>query len=254
MNSNRMRKENIAVTQKILFISYRQELYEKFYFCLTGQHDILYHRIREMNKGKFPADKNVVLCIIEMFRFTERSAELVHDMRKKYSVPVLFISGAQTERIRKEESVCAIGNGVDRYLTSIHSVEEMIAEIKALIRLQTRIQEQPEICEYHELELVPDRRQVFLKEKEIFLTRIEFDIVYYLAAQNGRAVTYKELYEAVWHSEYLFDDASIMAHIHRIRLKLERDNRKPFYIQNVYGVGYRFGCCCTERTVLKKAI
>ncbi len=92
-----------------------------------------------------------------------------------------------------------------------------------------------------------DRRQVFLKGKEIPLTRMEFDIVQYLAMQNGRAVTYKELYEAVWHSEYLFDDESIMAHIHRIRLKLETDKKHPFYIQNVYGVGYRLGCCCTKK-------
>ena len=74
MNSNEMRNENIAVTQKILFLSYRQDLYEKFCFCLAGQHDILYHRIRENDKEQFPVDYNVVLYIIEMFRFTERSA------------------------------------------------------------------------------------------------------------------------------------------------------------------------------------
>lgn len=130
----------------------------------------------------------------------------------------------------------------------------MAAEVEALIRLQTRIRKTPEMWEYQELKLLPDRRQVFLGNQEILLTQIEFDIVSYLAVQNGRAVTYKELYEAVWHSEYLFDDASIMAHIHRIRLKLEKDSKNPFYIQNVYGVGYRFGCSCTGRERLKKAI
>lgn len=48
------------------------------------------------------------------------------------------------------------------------------------------------------------------------MTCMEFDIMQYLAMQNGRTVTYKELYETVWHSEFLFDDESIMAHIHRI--------------------------------------
>ena len=46
MNSNRMSEENITVTQKILFLSYRQELYEETCISLAGQYDILYHRIQ----------------------------------------------------------------------------------------------------------------------------------------------------------------------------------------------------------------
>lgn len=254
MNSNEMRNENIAVTQKILFLSYRQELYEKFCFCLAGQHDILYHRIRENDKEQFLVDYNVVLYIIEMLRFTERSAELIRGVRKKQYAPILFISGAQMEKTRKEEVARAVKGGADRYLSSVQSVEEMAAEIKALIRMQTRMKRELEVWEYQDLKLVPGRRQVFLREREVFLTRIEFDVVYYLAAQNGRAVTYKELYEAVWHNEYLFDDGSIMTHIHRIRYKIEKNCKNPFFIQNVYGVGYRFGCSCTQRTLLKKVI
>ena len=247
MNSNRMSEENINVTQKIIFLSYRRELYESFCSCLKGQHDILYHRISENVDRAVLWEGNVVLCIIEMLRFTEKSVELLHEMRSKSSVPILFISGARTGKTRKEETVRAIRSGADEYLVSTQSAEEIAAEAKALIRLHLRIRKRPEIWNYQELRILPDRRQVFLKEKEILLTRIEFDIVQYLAMQNGRAVTYRELYEAVWHSEYLFDDDSIMAHIHRIRKKLETDKKHPFYIQNVYGVGYRFGCSCTQK-------
>ncbi len=254
MNSNEMRKENIAVTQKILFLSYRLELYEEFCFCLAGQHDILHHRIRENEKGRLTIDKNAVLCIIEMLRFTEKSSRMIQDVRGKYSGPILFLSGAQGEKTKKEEALCAIASGADRYLAGIQSIEEVIAEVKALIRLQERILKRQEVWEYQELKLIPDRRQVFVNEKEILLTRKEFDIVFYLAAQGGRAVSYKELYEAVWHERYLFDDASIMAHIHRIRLKLEKGQEKPFYIQNVYGIGYRFGCSYEREPLLKKVI
>ena len=247
MNSNRMSEENINATQKIIFLSYRRELYESFCSCLKGQHDILYHRISENVDRTVLWEENVVLCIIEMLRFTEKSVELLHEMRSKSSVPILFISGARTGKTRKEETVRAIRSGADEYLVSTQSAEEIAEEAKALICLHLRIGKRPEIWNYQELQILPDRRQVFLKEKEILLTRMEFDIVQYLAMQNGRAVTYKELYEAVWHSEYLFDDDSIMAHIHRIRQKLETDKKRPFYIQNVYGVGYRFGCSCTQK-------
>ena len=192
-------------------------------------------------------DENVVLCMIEMLRFTEQSAGLLHEIRGRLSIPILWISGTRTERTRKEETIRAIQGGADGYLTDSQTAEEIAAEAKALIRLQQRIRERPEVWTYGELQIIPDRRQVFRQGQEILLTHIEFDLVQYLAMQNGRVVTYKELYEAVWHSEYLFDDESIMAHIHRIRRKLEADRKHPFYIQNVYGVGYRFGCCCTRK-------
>ncbi len=249
MNTNEISGKNTAVTQKIVFLSYWQELYEKFRLHLAGQYDIFYHRIKESAGGTAFLNETAVLYIIEMLHFTEKSAELLHEIRSKCSAPILFLSGARTEKIRTVEVVCAIKGGADGYLTNSRPPEEIAAEAKALIRLQTRIQRRPERWIYQEFQIVPGRRQVFLKGKEISLTRTEFDIVLYLAMQNGRAVTYKELYEAVWHSEYLFDDESIMAHIHRIRMKLESDRKHPFYIQNVYGVGYRFGCCCTQKEI-----
>ena len=183
MNSNGMSEENITVTQKILFLSYRRELYEEICYSLV--------------------DENVVLCMIEMLRFTEKSAKLLREIRSKLSIPILLISGARTEKTRKEETVHAIRSGADGYLVSAQSAEEIAAEATALIRLQQRIKKQPEVWTYGELQIIPDRRQVFRQGQEILLTHIEFDLVYYLAVQNGRVVTYKELYEAVWHSEYL---------------------------------------------------
>ncbi len=243
MNTNKKKKEDIA--REILFLSYRQETYQELCSLLAVEYKISYCRISEKDNHPIQMGRETVLCMIEMLRFTEKSAELIHEIRNMSDMPILFLSGARTEKTRKEEALRAIKSGADGYLASIQSAEEIAAVVKALIRLQTRIQTRPEIWTYQELKIVPDTRQVFLKEKEVLLTRIEFDIVQYLAMQNGRAVTYKELYEAVWHSEFLFDDESIMAHIHRIRLKLEIDRKHPFYIQNVYGVGYRFGCSYT---------
>ena len=112
---------------------------------------------------------------------------------------------------------------------------------KALIRIQYLFKGAASVWEYRKLQIIPKCRRIFNEGEEILLTKIEFDIICFLAQQNGRVVTYKELYEAVWNREYLQDDANIMAHIHRIRQKVERDIKNPKYIQNVYGVGYRFG-------------
>ena len=156
MNSNRMSEENITVTQKILFLSYRQELYEETCISLAGQYDILYHRIRENVNSTAAMDGKVVLCMIEMLRFTEKSAKLLHEIRSKLSVPILLISGARTEKTRKEEMVHAIRSGADGYLISTQSADEIAAEAIALIRLQQRIKERPEIWTYQDTQIMPD--------------------------------------------------------------------------------------------------
>lgn len=151
------------------------------------------------------------------------------------------MSGTTHTILQRKEIKYAIENGADEYMGSPIFEEEVIARIQALIRIQCRFKGTTSAWEYRKLQIIPRRRQIFNDGEEILLTKIEFDILCFLAQQNGRVVTYKELYEAVWNGEYLQDDANIMAHIHRIRQKIERDIKNPKYIQNVYGVGYRFG-------------
>lgn len=176
-----------------------------------------------------------------MIRFSENSRKLIGAIRRKTNMPILFISKTNLDVKRKEENRFAIESGADEYWGCSMDIEEKMLRLKALIRLQNRIRETSTIWYFQKLQIVLGSRQVFCGEIEIILTKIEFDIICFLAQQNGRVVTYKELYEAVWNREYLRDDANIMAHIHRIRQKIEKDIKKPEYIQNVYGVGYRFG-------------
>ena len=62
----------------------------------------------------------------------------------------------------------------------------------------------------------------------------------YLAHNQGRIVTKKQIYEAVWQEAYIYDDSNIMAIISRLRKKLEPDSGNLKYIQTVKGIGYRF--------------
>lgn len=84
------------------------------------------------------------------------------------------------------------------------------------------------------------KRKLYINENRVNLTRKEFDIFYYLFQKKGDVVSHKELYERVWKQEYIHDDMNIMAHIHRLRGKIEKDPKNPRYICNQYGVGYYF--------------
>ena len=85
-----------------------------------------------------------------------------------------------------------------------------------------------------------DDRVAILYGRKMTFTKKEFFILYYLADNYGKTISYRKLYEAVWKEEYLGDFNSIMAHIHRIRTKLRRKVPEIDFIHNVHGVGYKF--------------
>lgn len=76
-------------------------------------------------------------------------------------------------------------------------------------------------------------------KKEISVTNIEFQMLYFLALYKGMAMSKEQIYEYVWNGEYVFDDSNITSHIRRLRMKIENDPAKPAYIQTVRGIGYR---------------
>lgn len=91
-----------------------------------------------------------------------------------------------------------------------------------------------------DLTIYINARKVTIKDKEIFLTPKEFDILYFLIKNKGDVFTKEQIYRAVWESDYLLDDSNIMAFIRKLRKKIEPDPDNPIYIITIWGVGYKF--------------
>jgi len=51
-------------------------------------------------------------------------------------------------------------------------------------------------------------------------------------------VSSEELFEAIWGEKYLNNNNTVMAHIGRLREKLNELVKKPKFIVNIWGVGY----------------
>lgn len=236
------------MSPKILVFSHKKILCQLLSEYLDKQYEIIYCDEFLKNYDFMLSEQNVYMYMIEEFNFTKEIGELVQKIKGIKNAPILFLTRTKPEHQRIEEKVQAIEYGVDEYLMQPQSVEEILASVKALVRWHLRSNDNMGVWEFQGFRLYPKSRKIFINEKEILFTRIEFDIVQYLAAQNGRVVTYKELYEQVWKHKYILDDRNIMVHIHRMRKKLEPDPQNPVYIHNVYGVGYRFGHTSDKNT------
>ncbi len=90
------------------------------------------------------------------------------------------------------------------------------------------------------IEIDVSNRLVYRDGKEIKTTFREFEILYLLASNPGRVFSKEQIYDIVWQEPYSGDYNIVMSHIHHIREKIEDNPGKPFYIQTVWGIGYRF--------------
>lgn len=163
-------------------------------------------------------------------------------------VPVLILTAKGTELDR----VLGLEMGADDYLTKPFSVAELEARIKALFRRvdamssgdiaasATDFDRATDGIEKSGLSIDPGRRRVRVQGKEVDLTAREFDLLYHFASHPGRVFSRQQLLDAVWGYNHAGYEHTVNTHINRLRGKIEDEPSEPFYIETVWGVGYRF--------------
>ena len=89
--------------------------------------------------------------------------------------------------------------------------------------------------QYGRLQINLLSRTVSIDDLEIILTRMEFDVLYFLASNPNIAFTREQIYEAVSKDDYSGGSYIIRDIIYRLRTKLGIDN-----IRTLHGYGYKF--------------
>ena len=72
------------------------------------------------------------------------------------------------------------------------------------------------------------------------LTPTEFKLLATFVRHQGQVLTFQQLLEQVWGYEYSTEHHYPRIYVSHLRRKIEVDAKNPTYIQNEYGVGYRF--------------
>lgn len=166
--------------------------------------------------------------------------ELCRRIREKYLFPIIML----TAKVEAIDKITGLSLGADDYITKPFHPLEMIARIKTQLRRYTRYnmashQSEPDhIHDFLGLYISLDEHRCFYNEKEIFLTPIEFDILWTLCSARGQVVSSEALFETVWKEKYYHNNNTVMAHIARLRDKLGDNKKNKRLIKTVWGVGY----------------
>jgi DNA-binding response OmpR family regulator len=92
---------------------------------------------------------------------------------------------------------------------------------------------------FNELVIEEDSRQVYLADEPVDLTPTEYELLLYLAQNQGQVLTHNQLIETLWPLGQ-GSRHSLFVHINRLRAKLEPDPQNPRFIVTRWGVGYTF--------------
>ncbi|HKW71348.1 MAG TPA: response regulator transcription factor [Candidatus Dormibacteraeota bacterium] len=141
-----------------------------------------------------------------------------------------------TARDSEDEIVRALDSGADEYIVKPFSGAQLDARIRALMRRIGEEQTSHTIV-VGGLEIEPRGRQARLDGRHLELTRIEFDILHYLAARVGSVIPRRELLTEIWRQPYSGSEGTVDVHLSWLRRKLGETASRPRYLRVVRGVG-----------------
>ena len=146
-----------------------------------------------------------------------------------------------TARVEEFDKILGFELGIDDYVTKPFSPKELVVRIKAILRRTQKSTPQNNTLTSEDLILNDLSHTVTLQEKEISLTRTEFDILEILMKNPGQVLTREILTEKILGYTYDTSDRTMDVHIKNLRQKIEEDSSNPKFILTVYGIGYKFG-------------
>jgi len=163
--------------------------------------------------------------------------EIIKNVREWSNIPIIVISA----RSEDTDKIDALDFGADDYITKPFSVEELLARIRvATRRLNSMNEKQAEsIFKNGDLTIDYSAGCVYLYDKELHLTPIEYKLLCLLSKNVGKVLTHTYITMEIWGTTLESDVASLRVFMTTLRKKIEQDSVESKYIQTHIGVGYR---------------
>ncbi|MEG0283371.1 MAG: VanR-ABDEGLN family response regulator transcription factor [Erysipelotrichales bacterium] len=194
------------------------------------------HFIKGNEAIEYINSNEVDLALLDVMLPDMSGFDILRTVRESYSFPIIML----TARVEDIDIINGLTIGADDYITKPFNPLEVIARIKSQFRRAgVYHKEKSNQIDIRGLLINLDTHQIFLYDKEIEFTPIEFKIIYHLASNKGKVISSEQLFEAIWKEKFFDNNNTVMAHIARIREKLNDSSKNPKFIKTVWGVGYK---------------
>lgn len=159
--------------------------------------------------------------------------ELCRIIRKRSSVPVVFLTG----RVREEDVLYGYELGADDYIVKPFSIAILYSKLLALLERSTSEVIKHKVLKSGQITLDPERFEVKVSGEVIDLPPKEYQILKYMMEHQGTAITRKLLLAVAWGDDMFITERVIDNRVKNLRKKLKKEGAR---IRTLIGVGYRF--------------
>ncbi len=160
-------------------------------------------------------------------------SEFVRQLREQgIDVPVIFL----TAKVAESEIEEGFLRGGDDYVTKPFNFKELLLRVRAVLRRSKP--EESDIVRYKDITIRPKSYEVFVEERPVELTKLEFDLLLELVKNRNIVLSRDRLLERVWGDVGDYQDRTVNVAVNRLKEKIDPDKSKN-YIKSVRGVGYQ---------------
>lgn len=228
---------------RILIIEDDQDIREGIRIILESEGFVV-DEVENGTEGLKALSANTDLVILDILMPGMDGIRTCELIRRTSNAPVLFLTAKSSE----DDKIAGLMAGGDDYMTKPFSNSELLVRVKALLRRYRVYKgkddidiETERIIEYSGIKINEHRNEVFVNDREVNLSDIEYGILLMLMKNPGRTYSAQAIYEGVWREPYFYSsNSTIMVHIRKLRVKIENNPQEPEHIRTVWGKGYRF--------------
>ena len=150
-----------------------------------------------------------------------------HLMKQLKGVPVIYV----TARNEIMDKIRGLDGGAEDYIVKPFHIQELISRVNVVLRRYNR----ENIFCIGKARLEFANQKVYIEEKEITLTKQEFELLKTLVINKNLTLTREQLLNAAWGLDFEGEERTVDVHIQRLRKKLHWEH----YIKTIYKTGYR---------------
>ncbi|MGM0110814.1 response regulator transcription factor [Enterococcus sp. DIV0187] len=158
---------------------------------------------------------------------------VLQTIRKISNVPIVILTAIDT----KEKIVELLRNGANDYVTKPFHIEELEARIE--VHLHQTHKQETQTFNFKNLSLDPELLEVKVKGTRLTISNKEFQLLKLLLLHPKKIYSKANLYETIWHDDYIGGENTVNVHISSLRKKLNRLDPKEEYIETIWGTGIR---------------
>lgn len=152
-------------------------------------------------------------------------------IRQSSQVPIIML----TAKIAEQDLIKGLNCGADDYIKKPYSNKELVARVQAHLRRNTK----SKAVELGPYRMNVEQRSLKVNDKELNLTRSEFQFAQALLQQPGRVFSREQLFDQVNEETSESFDRVVDVHMHNLRKKIKAAGISDHKIKSVYGIGYK---------------